>query len=133
MFVGLAFKLEIPHVPKIHVIWGSLRPHDCDEDGGDHQKDEDKHGYDLSPHETSVIVKPTVVVVAVLSNHPCNQINAKTSFKSENYRNASMRCIKVKIQFKSRMSCLKETAGRTIVSVEEGHSNHLGLDKHQNW
>ena len=45
-------------------------------DGGDHQKDEDKHRDNLSPHETSVIVKPTVVVVAVLSNQQCNQINA---------------------------------------------------------
>ena len=62
--------------------------YDDDEDGDDHQKDKDKHGDDLGPHETGVIVQPTVIVVAILSNQRCNQINAKTSFKSENYRNA---------------------------------------------
>ena len=107
--------------------------YDDDRDDGDHQKDKDKHRDDLSPHETGVIVQPTVVVVAVLSNQQCNQINAETSSKSENYRNASIQYIQVKIQFRTRMSCLKETACRTIVSVEEGHSNHLGLVKHQNW
>ena len=39
-----------------------------DRDDGDHQKDEDKHGDDLRPHQAGVIVKPTVVVVAVLGN-----------------------------------------------------------------
>ena len=41
---------------------------DDDDDEGDDQKDEDKHGDDLGPHEASVIVKPTVVVVAVLGS-----------------------------------------------------------------
>ena len=67
--------------------------YDDDRDDGDHQKDKDKHGDDLSPHETGVIVQPTVVVVAILSNQQCNQINAETSFKSEKYRNASIQYI----------------------------------------